>query len=374
MKQYLKDCANTMLMKFNQMLVRSRARDWSLKIEAAVGGPDLQAATNIQRFCGEVNFFYEDFNLPEQLRIGGAWKKDLLERRKHQMRTYKTKSTTEIAEFHEQMFYNELIYGIWHFGYLNDLKLGLNSQIDFAREIQSYFGMFGHDNVIYPQTPIGHWGMVSKRNSVEKPIRMSDVSHAMQAAHIKDLVTYQSKRDSQRRLNFLEIGSGFGGLAHKLSTLSLFESIYLVDIPHNLATAYYYLSRTIGPDSATIVGTNSQFDKAVSSSKPRIVLVPSCYYNRIKELKGPFIVGNFGSFSEMDIFTVNFYLANLPYEVLSLIQINSNLSSLNTGGHRECRVDDFTYPERLVRVYGGASSWKECTVESRYKTALHLSV
>ena len=64
-------------------------------------------------FFDSIGPFYENIDLPEALEIGGAWRIDLIERRKRQLQLIKDKDIKSYYDFSRRMFYNELIKGMW---------------------------------------------------------------------------------------------------------------------------------------------------------------------------------------------------------------------------------------------------------------------
>jgi len=326
-------------------------------------------ANAIIQFARIVNLFYEDQNLPEPLLIGGAWKSDLLERRTTQSNSfYRESSALAVAEFHENMFFNELIFGLWCYGYLHAVP-GVNqhSIASFLSDLDSTNRIFPTQSFLISNVPIPTWGHRSDAGIV----RFTDISHSIQAIHVVDVANYLRFVEKTQELSYIEIGSGFGGLAEKLAKSSIFDRLVLFDIPHNLITAYYYLGRCLGIDSVALVSNRHELKDACSDKSTHVVLCPTCFYDGVSALDGNFVFGNFGSFSEMDFETVKFYLNGLPKATRAIIQINSNLKAMNTGDHVEVRCDEFPYSDNFIRVYGGAETGSGAS-GGRYKVSVYL--
>ena len=64
---------------------------------------------------------------------------------------------------------------------------------------------------LFSKTPIKTYGVNDKLIDAKKIIRLNDLWHTATMNHIKDVAQYLNKIE----LNYIEIGSGFGGLAEK---------------------------------------------------------------------------------------------------------------------------------------------------------------
>ena len=127
-------------------LKRNFAREFKLEVQPAgkVDELNLNAANTIIEFASKLDFFYEGAELRKELRIDGAWKNFLMKERKTQSKIYKeTKNTMAIARFHQEMFFNELIKGLWNYGYVNrGRKPTQISRANFMSDLKS-------TNIIY---------------------------------------------------------------------------------------------------------------------------------------------------------------------------------------------------------------------------------
>ena len=68
-------------------------------------------------FFSHINPFYENVNIPDMLEIAGAWRDDLMIRRNHQLQLINDRDIDGYYDLSRKMFYNELIAGLWSFGY-----------------------------------------------------------------------------------------------------------------------------------------------------------------------------------------------------------------------------------------------------------------
>jgi hypothetical protein len=84
-----------------------------------------------------------------------------------------------------------------------------------------------------------------------------------------------------------------------------------------------------------------------------VLFAPSLF---VGELEGrPItVLHNSGSFSEMDLDTIEFYLQKLiGPETAFFLETNSDLDVANTGGHVEVRSSRFPVPRTHRRIYHG---------------------
>ena len=163
----------------------------------------------------------------------------------------------------------------------------------------------------------------------------------------------------------LDLGSGYGGLAEKIMVWSNgMITMFLIDIPLNLTTAYAYLARIFGTDRVTLVSSKEQLEK-IKLESGKFILVPTLL---VPELKINFdIINNTHSFSEMDLPTVKYYLKTLVTPKTSyLIGTNVNIPRHVFAGHLEIMSCDFPVPKThklLTRFADG--------IQSRYVTSIY---
>ena len=184
---------------------------WEWDEEPAKSDPDLESSEEIIRFFSKVDMFYEGIELPEALHIGGAWKGDLISRRKHQMNIYHSKDIKAVSNLHENMFYNELVAGMWLYHYY-DGTMPLSAKMNFAGDFVDYISTYPNDPYLKSKIPIKSWGLRNRSQPELGILKMPDFCHAMEC----NLVLESLKLSSKDSINVLEIGSGFGGLAERL--------------------------------------------------------------------------------------------------------------------------------------------------------------
>jgi hypothetical protein len=310
--------------------------------------------------------FYENIPLRQELQIAGAWHDDLLQRRPIQNKIYVDGNPQDVAKFHENMFFNELISGLWAYGYLDqDPKILKKSVNTLFSDYIEYKKIYPSDSFISVKPSLPYWGF---GEGVITPV---DVWHSVQAHAVNDLHSLISRINTQKNLSFIEIGSGFGGLAEKLGKANIFDRFLLVDIPHNLVTAYYYLSQSFGEDVVELITSDEHLMRCLKNPLSKFILIPSCLVEVLSSLEGDYIFGNFGSFSEMDYETIEFYLNQLPSRVLGIVQINSNSPTINSSSHLEVISDDFPFRSDFIKVYAG----KPCSSNAsggRYKISVYI--
>jgi hypothetical protein len=350
--------------RLNLSVRRINRGNWRLAQQS--GGPgDTNLAARIISFSQQVDFYYSDIRVPTPLQIAGAWRADLQARRRTQAKIYGS-SAQAVADFHEQMFFNELVAGLWNYGYWGD-NIDIACIGNFAEDYRNYAGIFPERAYLVSTIPLPIWGM---REDPGPIVRFTDLWHATQAEHVEQVAEHICARDGAQTINFLEIGSGFGGLAEKLARCSAIGRMVLTDIPHNLVTAFYYLSRCFGEDHVGLAATREEAIKLWDAGK-KVVLIPTCHFDVIRELDGRFVLGNFGSFSEMDLATIQHYLQGLPAGVDAIVQINSNSAATNTGGHTEVRCDQFPVPSNFKILFGGQVTGSAAS-GGRYKASVHM--
>ena len=296
----------------------------------------------IYKFLDRVDLFYNNLDLKEPLKIKGAWRGDLLSRRKIQNNIYESKNNEKIIQFHENMFFNELMNGIINYSYFEDVKPKILSK--FYDDYVNFVKIFNYPEITFSNIPFKRWGIKLKNNILS----FDELWHTEQSLIIKNIC---NNFIEEEEIFFLEIGSGYGGMIEKLYKFKLFKKYFLVDIPHNLITTYYFLSKIYGEEQVCLVN-NIDFIPLLDDTKIMFFLIPSCFFEEIKKINKNFIISNSGSFSEMDLNTINFYIKNLPPKILSIVSNNSNENTLNFDNHIEVKNDDIHF-QNLNLVYEG---------------------
>ena len=355
---------------FNAMLsmgfrIERYKNNWQLDTGSHSFQPDPNIGMDIKNFFSNIDPFYENIkDLPKELQIG-AWKIQLENRRKNQVTVYKRGNSADIAELHENMFYNELITGLWAYFYFD--KITKSGIADFSDDFKDYDRIYPDHPYLLTDNPIKCWG--HRNSSVEnnKLIKNSDIAHAIEAL----MVTNCANLISNDSCTVLEIGSGMGGLAERLYHSKKISKLILFDIPLNLVTAYYYLKRGLGEKSNILMAsTREEAIKGLTSKEVEICLLPTCFFPCLSNEMEIDIVSNFYSFSEMYEDTVNYYLNNLPESVRIICQANSNTAVLKNDNHTtEVSCDRFDYPKGFVEVFSSIQMpLKSC--KSRYKSKI----
>lgn len=318
---------------------------------------ELQEVCNqIYKFLDKIDLFYSGLDLIEPLKIKGAWKGDLISRRKIQNKIYEDKNNDLIIQFHENMFFNECTKGLWNYSYIEDIET--TSLNRFYNDYINFKKIFDYPKIISSDLPFKRWGIRLESNF----LIFNDLWHTEQAVHIKNIYNFLKK---ESEICFLEIGSGYGGMIEKLDKFKIFKKYFLIDIPHNLITTYYFLSKIYGKEQVCLVD-NRNFTSLINNTKIKFFLIPTCFFEEIKNIRSNFILSNSGSFSEMNKETIDFYIKNLPSKTLGIMSINSNENLINTDNHIEVKSDDINF-QNYSLVYEG---FPISSTTNRYKTKI----
>ena len=302
----------------------------------------------ILSFFDEVDPLYAKVRDLGPLAIGGAWREDLLERRKNQLRILKEKRREEYEQLLLNMFRNELISGLWNYEYYQTARTKKILPHNFLNDLKGFECVTGRNIDELAQNSFwgNPWGLKSK-NGI---IKYTDPSHGIQAdTVIKLLNSLSSKYSASQKLTVVDLGSGFGGTIEKIARWHKSPIQYvLIDIPMNLTTAYAYISLCFPGSERTIVGNSSMLMKAINKNTQgaSFIFVPSLFVEDLKKVVGHVnVLLNAGSLSEMDYETIEFYLRNLVTEKTDFfIEWNSNASVENTGAHIEIPSSKFPMP------------------------------
>lgn len=292
-------------------------------------------------FFSKIDPFYED-KVPDPLKIAGAWRQDLLERRTGQLAAIHAGDAEWLNHAYDNLFFNELITGLWNFHYWSAATEGVLCQ-DHIRDIQRFEAVNpGALKALLLPKSISNWGV--KYPGTDLIVNYVDVWHAWQALGISNLYDFVKARDKREKPVIMEIGSGFGDLAFKLTKLLGPATLVLVDIPLNLTTAYAFLRRTVSADvRVTLISSEADAEAFVAPNDGiDIVLVPTCFYDAATRGIPCDILCNFGSFSEMDYDTIAYYLSRTPDSCRFIYETNSATQARNSSGHIE--VSALTFP------------------------------
>jgi hypothetical protein len=174
--------------------------------------------------------------------------------------------------------------------------------------------------------------------------------------------------NDKKKFNILEIGGGFGSLAERMFEEERINSYTIVDIPSTLLIAYYYLCSKFGTNTVEILHTSDSIESKFNTKSKKIYLIPSCFFDKVKNYQDFDLLCNFASFSEMSFETIKYYLDNLPSQIKIIISSNSNIPS-KTDIYEEVINDEFPIPKNFVLSFSTVqipfhSNW-------RYKTKIY---
>jgi len=303
-----------------------------------------EIVNEILKFYEKCNFFYENLNINQELKIGERWQNSLSTNNKKQIDTILNKNVDEIMILHEGMFYNCLVTGFIAYSYFQDVKFNYSAILNFLRDLDVYKIMFKNFDDLPSNNQISMWGYKQKNNK----INFSCISKEFQKHLILNTLKLLNKK---KKYNIIEIGSGFGALAERLFEEDKINNLILLDIPSSLTTAFYYLSSRFGLDKVKILKSPSDIQKYYDlGEEKKILLIPTCYYDFVKNIKNIDLLCNFASFSEMNFDTIKFYLENLPREVKLIISTNNN-APLFSHGHHDVMSDDFPIPKYFDLIF-----------------------
>ncbi len=318
---------------------------------------------NILKFLKNCNLSYENIKVDENLKVAGLWKNYLMDK-KDQKLIYETMDVDKIVLFHENMFFNCLIKGMWNYNHYETANKDYNTLLLFLKDLELYKIIFEGFSDLSNTNEINKWGYKFDN----KKFHYLDISSKIQ----KNLILNSLNLIGKSKTNILEIGGGFGSLAERLFESEKINSYTNVDIPSSLVTAYYYLATKYGEDIVELIDTKSRLDEKLNLDEKKIFLIPSAFYSEIKKYEKYDLLCNFASFSEMDFETVKNYLENLPKSINIIVTSNSNseLKYKNSNNFKEIKVDKFPIPKKFVLGFSSVqipfySNW-------RYKTQIWL--
>lgn len=295
----------------------------------------------IMSFFERVDPFYEGVDIPE-LKIGGTWRNDLMTRRGTQLRLIASRDREGYRILQERMFFNELVFGLWTYGYY---KEGIVAPDDFLAACNRFQNLTGTPVSQYASPPVqASWGLAADEHRV---VRFTDPDQCTQAFNILNLV---AALHAKRKVTVADLGSGFGGMAEKLALMASQPlNIILIDIPMNLVTAYGFLARIYGMDRVKLVSRREEVASITESSAFQgpdfaFFLIPSLFIESISQNVSIDILNNSASLSEMDFHTIRYYLETLVTDRLEFfIETNSNVPADNCG-HLEVASSSFPVP------------------------------
>ena len=315
----------------------------------------------IIKFNKSCDLSYKNISTNENLKISGLWKELLVRYKKEQLEAYNTGDINKIILLHENMFYNPLIEGLWNYTHLNDLGKNYSSLILFLKDLYLYRIIFRDYSGLSSSNKIKKWGYQHGNDK----FHFLDISSKIQ----KNLISNSlNLLNDKKKFNILEIGGGFGSLAERMFEEERINSYTIVDIPSTLLIAYYYLCSKFGTNTVEILHTSDSIESKFNTKSKKIYLIPSCFFDKVKNYQDFDLLCNFASFSEMSFETIKYYLDNLPSQIKIIISSNSNIPS-KTDIYEEVINDEFPIPKNFVLSFSTVqipfySNW-------RYKTKIY---
>jgi len=319
-----------------------------------------EAINIILDFYSKCDFLYENTKIPKELEIGGTWKKYIQAIKKEQIDVLSKKNVNEILIFHENMFYNCLIKGFMPYAYFESVQKDYGAILNFLKDLELYNVMFKNFDTLPVKNDIKKWGFKQKDNKIH--------FGSASSMFAKNLILESTKLIKKKEnINILEIGSGYGALAERLFDVSEINSLILTDLPSSLSTAFYYLSSKYGLEKVKLISYKEEIQKYLSLKDKKILLIPTSFYEEIKNFKNVDLLCNFASFSEMDFTTIKFYLTNMPKDIKLIVSSNNNEETFRQN-HHEVISDKFPIDKEFNQVFSSIrlpffSNW-------RYKTCV----
>ena len=321
---------------------------------------DPKVIQNILEFYKKINPFYSS-GIDEPLKIAGMWRKLLEKGRKSQLNCIRNNKKDEYLKLQENMFFNELIHGLWNYNFYDKNIVNCSSQfLEECRTFEKITNM-KKENLV-TNNSWSCWGLSTDKGI----IKYTDPSHGISAFHI---LTLLNNLNLNKIPMVLDLGSGFGGFAEKLMMWSKNKiNICLIDIPLNLTIAYAYLSKIFGNDKVILISTKQQLLESTLNSG-EFILIPTILIPDIPMNFQFDIVHNMHSFSEMDLHSVDYYLKKLATKNVSfLVETNVNVSKSIMLEHLELKSSEFPIPEYfklLTRFSDG--------IQTRYVTSIYAN-
>ncbi len=115
--------------------------------------------------------------------------------------------------------------------------------------------------------------------------------------------------DVQSKLVILEIGAGYGGLAHHLSNILVDATYIILDLPETIIFSAAYLS-LLNPNKNIYIYDKANFNETLSENNLTLydfILVPNYKLDELRHIRFDIVI-NVASFQEMQTVQVNQYL------------------------------------------------------------------
>jgi hypothetical protein len=294
---------------------------------------------DIFRFYDVIPPFYDN-DVPDPLRIAGAWQGDLLCRRPKQLAAIERRDHAAYGDLLDHLFRSELISGMWNHGYYGASTMVPPEVLKDIRHFEIETGRPTIDLIRKARFP-SDWGV----SSADGIVKFVDPYHGRQAHRISiahRFVCKTARRWPDAKPDYVvDLGSGFGGtVSYLIEWATQPFNLMLVDIPLNLTTAYAYLASQYLDLDITLASSSAEIDSFVETprgTRIAVLLVPTTLLAEALTAVRPVVLHNSASFSEMDLETVRFYLEVFAQAgTRCIVETNSGQrGSVNTGGHRE---------------------------------------
>ena len=134
-------------------------------------------------------------------------------------------------------------------------------------------------------------------------LNFDDLYHVYGAWQIHRVMDFF--KDSKKIKNILEIGAGYGNLAHKLKSIYKDCRYIIIDLPEVLLIQHYYLSQN-NPDYKIFNLLSSPDTHDIDNINADIILIPFSLYSKLK-FQFDMVINN-RSFGEMPLEILNNYL------------------------------------------------------------------
>jgi hypothetical protein len=323
---------------------------------------------DIVAFFDAVPPFYDE-TVSEPLRIAGAWGDDLRQRRKAQLAAIAARDVDAYLGLLDDMFRNGLLSGMAvRFSRDADYLSQLRRQ--FLEHMDGFAYVTGRPAAALVVPNYGNrWGF-----EVGDGILLASDPAQGTKAHNLALLLQSLHGAMDSRLTLLDLGSGFGSAVERAARWYDGRlTVILVDIPLNLTSAYAYVSacRPDAPRHLVTDGAALEAALADDSAPTVFVFVPTLLVEHLGRRRIN-VLHNHGSFSEMDMVTIKYYLDLLVTETTDfLIETNSNLAVENTARHTEVPSSRFPVPDSH-RMISRGPIWRT-PLGHRYLQTIYLN-
>jgi len=284
-------------------------------------------------FFQKIDPLYEGMEIDDALKIGGGWRRIIEVNMANLLRAIRTKDWEKYRHMLENMFRNEVIYGLWNYEYFSGSK---NADRRYLSSLDGFqFITRKSLNDLFCPKFGNPWGILNDHGH----ILMISGDAGYKAFNIKKLI------EGVKEPVIVDLGSGFGAdmmqLAHDCDGPL---RIIMCDIPVTLATAFAQISAH-WPENVNLITEKNQLSKILKKKCERLefVLCPTLFVQELSEQKID-VLHNHGSLCEMDKETIDYYLNTLlSKKTAYFIEINSSMPE-DWGDFLEIGSHDFPIP------------------------------